>query len=165
MKIIANDLKYYNSYQIMLQISYNEFWLYISIFKWLCHLCHLHHIFNSVPICPGSVLLSGLLRQNIASIVLIWILGIYIKKWGDGHPGIYRWKNFTIEEATNAQNNRVISTSVLAIPEKSRYVSRIQKPLSSQWWYGLVSLLWAGRRLFLFPKGSKLIREHTKTSS
>ncbi|KAI6648641.1 Transposase [Oopsacas minuta] len=32
-------------------------------------------------------------------------------------------KIFTIEEATNSQNDRVISTSVSAIPDKFRYMS------------------------------------------
>ncbi|KAI6661014.1 hypothetical protein LOD99_13737 [Oopsacas minuta] len=63
-------------------------------------------------------------------------------------------KIFTIEEATNSQNNRVISTSVSAIPDKFRYISRMKKPLSVIVWAGVSAV---GRTPLIFiPPGVKI---------
>ena len=62
-------------------------------------------------------------------------------------------KLFTIEEATNTQNGRIISSSVSSIPEL-RYVNRIQKPLSVMVWAGISSI---GRTPLIFvPVGVKI---------
>ncbi|KAI6648777.1 MhmaT1 transposase [Oopsacas minuta] len=63
-------------------------------------------------------------------------------------------KLFTIEEATNPQNDRIISSSISSIPEELRYVSRIQKPLSVMVWAGISSI---GRTPLIFvPAGVKI---------
>ncbi|KAI6661722.1 Transposase [Oopsacas minuta] len=63
-------------------------------------------------------------------------------------------KIFTIEEATNSQNDRVISTSVSAIPDKFRYISRMKKPLSVMVWAGVSAV---GRTPLIFiPPGVKI---------
>ncbi|KAI6658708.1 hypothetical protein LOD99_10966 [Oopsacas minuta] len=63
-------------------------------------------------------------------------------------------KLFTSEEATNPQNDRIISSSISTIPEELRYVSRIQKPLSVMVWAGISSI---GRTPLIFvPAGVKI---------
>ena len=63
-------------------------------------------------------------------------------------------KLFTIEEATNPQNDRIISSSVSSIPEELRYVNHIQKPLSVMVWAGISSI---GRTPLIFvPVGVKI---------
>ncbi|KAI6648699.1 MhmaT1 transposase [Oopsacas minuta] len=63
-------------------------------------------------------------------------------------------KIFTIEEATNSQNDRVISASVSAIPDKFRYISRMKKPLSVMVWAGVSAV---GRTPLIFiPPGVKI---------
>lgn len=41
---------------------------------------------------------------------------------------------FTIQEATNARNDRILSNSPSKVSEKFRYVSRVQKPQSVMVW-------------------------------
>ena len=63
-------------------------------------------------------------------------------------------KIFTIEETTNVQNDRVISTSLSKIPDSSRYVIRRIKPLSVMVWAGVSSV---GRTPLIFvPAGVKI---------
>ena len=63
-------------------------------------------------------------------------------------------KLFTVEEATNTQNDRIISSSISAIPERFRYVSRVQKPRSVMVWAGISSV---GRTPLIFvPPGVKI---------
>ena len=46
-------------------------------------------------------------------------------------------KIFTIEEAWNRQNDRILATSSTAIPENLKYIDRVQKPLSVMVWGGV----------------------------
>ena len=64
-------------------------------------------------------------------------------------------KLFTIEESTNAQNDRIIAQDVSTIPEEMRYVARVQKPLSVMIWAGISA---NGRRtpLIFVPPGVKI---------
>ena len=63
-------------------------------------------------------------------------------------------KLFTIEEASNAQNDRIIASSARAIPEELRYVGRVQKPLSVMVWAGISGI---GRTPLVFePPGAKI---------
>ncbi|KAI6648137.1 hypothetical protein LOD99_11946 [Oopsacas minuta] len=62
-------------------------------------------------------------------------------------------KLFTIEEAYNQQNDRILSSTASTIPEEYRYVKRVQKPCSVMVWAGISSL---GRTLIVFiPTGVK----------
>ena len=63
-------------------------------------------------------------------------------------------KLFTIEEALNSQNDRIIASSVSAITEEVRCVGRIQKPLSVMVWAGVSAI---GRTPLVFvPPGVKI---------
>ena len=63
-------------------------------------------------------------------------------------------KLFTIEEVSNSQNDRILSSSSSTIPEKYRYVQRTQKPLSVMVWAGISSV---GRTPLVFvPSGVKI---------
>ena len=63
-------------------------------------------------------------------------------------------KLFTIEEATNSQNDRIIASSVSAITEEVRCVGRLQKPLSVMVWAGVSAI---GRTPLVFvPPGVKI---------
>ena len=63
-------------------------------------------------------------------------------------------KLFTIEEASNAQNDRIISSSAHSIPEELHYVARVQKPLSVLVWAGVSGI---GRTSLVFvPPGAKI---------
>ena len=63
-------------------------------------------------------------------------------------------KLFTIEEASNAQNDRIISSSAHSIPEELHYVARVQKPLSVMVWAGVSGI---GRTSLVFvPPGAKI---------
>ena len=50
-------------------------------------------------------------------------------------------KIFTIQEATNSQNDRIIASSTSSIEEKFRYVGRTQKPKSVMVWAGFLLLV------------------------
>ncbi|KAI6653145.1 hypothetical protein LOD99_3981 [Oopsacas minuta] len=63
-------------------------------------------------------------------------------------------KIFTIAEATNVQNDRVISTAISEIPDKFRYISRKMKPLSVMICAGVSAV---GRTPLIFvPAGVKI---------
>ena len=63
-------------------------------------------------------------------------------------------KLFTIQEATNAQNDRILANSPSKVPEKFRYVSRVQKPQSVMVWAGISKM---GRTPLIFiPQGAKI---------
>ena len=69
-------------------------------------------------------------------------------------------KIFTIAEATNAQNDCVISTTISEIPDKFRYISRKMKPLSVMIWAGVSAV---GRTPLIFvPAGVKINAETYK---
>ena len=61
-------------------------------------------------------------------------------------------KLFTIQEATNAQNDRILANSPSKVPEKFRYVSQVQKPQSVMVWAGISKM---GRTPFIYRKGLK----------
>ena len=63
-------------------------------------------------------------------------------------------KLFTIEEASNAQNDRIIASSARAIPEELRYVGRVQKPLSVMVWAGISGI--CRTPLVFVPPGAKI---------
>ncbi|KAI6660137.1 Transposase [Oopsacas minuta] len=56
-------------------------------------------------------------------------------------------KLFTIEEANNAQNDRIIATSSQAIPDELYYIGRVQKPQSVMVWAGILVI---GRTSLIF---------------
>ena len=63
-------------------------------------------------------------------------------------------KLFTIEEASNAQNDRIISSNAHSIPEELHFVARVQKPLSVMVWAGVSGI---GRTSLVFvPPGAKI---------
>ena len=63
-------------------------------------------------------------------------------------------KIFTIQEATNSQNDRIIASSTSSIEEKFRYVGRTQKPKSVMVWAGVSAI---GRTQLIFvPPGMKI---------
>ncbi|KAI6647895.1 hypothetical protein LOD99_8356 [Oopsacas minuta] len=63
-------------------------------------------------------------------------------------------KLFTVEQASNRQNDRILSTCISAIPEKYRFVKRVQKPLSVMVLAGISSV---GRTPLVFvPSGVKI---------
>ena len=63
-------------------------------------------------------------------------------------------KLFTIEEALNSQNDRIIASLVSAITEEVHCVGRIQKPLSVMVWAGVSAI---GRTPLVFvPPGVKI---------
>ena len=63
-------------------------------------------------------------------------------------------KLFTIQEATNPQNDRILANSPSKVPEKFRHVSRVQKPQSVMVWAGIAKM---GRTPLIFiPQGAKI---------
>ena len=63
-------------------------------------------------------------------------------------------KLFTVEEVSNSQNDRILSQSLSTIPDKFRYVKRVQKPLSVMVWAGVSAV---GRTPLVFvPPGVKI---------
>ena len=63
-------------------------------------------------------------------------------------------KLFTIEEASNSQNDRILSTKPSAIPKELLYVKRVQKPRSVMVWSGISAI---GRTPLIFvPSGVKI---------
>ena len=63
-------------------------------------------------------------------------------------------KLFTIEEALNRQNDRILSRSIHTIPEEHRLVNRVQKPISVMVWAGISA---EGRTPLIFiPPGAKI---------
>ncbi|KAI6650840.1 Transposase [Oopsacas minuta] len=63
-------------------------------------------------------------------------------------------KLFTVEQAFNRQNDRILSKSTSTIPDEYRYVKRVQKPLSLMVWAGVSSV---GRTPLVFvPAGVKI---------
>eukprot|EP00800_Vazella_pourtalesii_P015855 TRINITY_DN4383_c0_g1_i5.p1 TRINITY_DN4383_c0_g1~~TRINITY_DN4383_c0_g1_i5.p1 ORF type:complete len:293 (-),score=7.56 TRINITY_DN4383_c0_g1_i5:556-1434(-) len=63
-------------------------------------------------------------------------------------------KLFTIEEATNEQNDRILAPTSSSIPEKHLYVKRTQKPQSVMVWAGISA---KGRTPLIFvPVGVKI---------
>ena len=62
-------------------------------------------------------------------------------------------KLFTIEEVSDSQNDRILSSSSSTIPEKYRYVQRTQKPLSVMVWARISSV--GEHHWFLYHQGSK----------
>ncbi|KAI6658776.1 MhmaT1 transposase [Oopsacas minuta] len=63
-------------------------------------------------------------------------------------------KLFTIEEASNSQNDRILSSTSSTINEELRYVRRVQRPLSVMIWGGVSGL---GRTSLIFvPQGVKI---------
>ncbi|KAI6655673.1 hypothetical protein LOD99_1813 [Oopsacas minuta] len=63
-------------------------------------------------------------------------------------------KLFTVEDASNRLNERILSTCTAVIPEKYRFVKRIQKRLSVMVWAGISSV---GRTPLVFvPSGVKI---------
>ena len=62
-------------------------------------------------------------------------------------------KLFTIEQAYNRQNDRILSAPSSSIPDQLRYVKRTQKPLSVMGWAGISS---KGRtQLVSVPEGAE----------
>lgn len=63
-------------------------------------------------------------------------------------------KLFTVEEASNRQNDRILSSAVSTIPETHRLVKRVQKPSSLMVWAGVSAV---GRTPLVFvPSGVKI---------
>ena len=63
-------------------------------------------------------------------------------------------KLFTIEEATNVQNDRILAKTYSSIPEQHHFVSRAQKPSSVMVWAGISAV---GRTPLIFvPSGVKI---------
>ena len=63
-------------------------------------------------------------------------------------------KLFTVEEVSNSQNDRILSQFLSTIPDKFRYVKRVQKPLSVMVWAGVSAV---GRTPLVFvPPGVKI---------
>ena len=63
-------------------------------------------------------------------------------------------KLFTIEEATNTQNDRILAKTSSSIPEQHLFVSRAQKPSSVMVWAGISAV---GRTPLIFvPSGVKI---------
>ncbi|KAI6658770.1 Transposase [Oopsacas minuta] len=63
-------------------------------------------------------------------------------------------KHFTVEQAFNRQNDRILSKSTSTIPDEYRYVKRVQKPLSLMVWARVSSV---GRTPLVFvPAGVKI---------
>ena len=63
-------------------------------------------------------------------------------------------KIFTIEEAWNRQNDRILATSSTAVPENLKYIDRVQKPLSVMVWGGVSAN--ARTNLIFVPQGVKI---------
>ena len=49
-------------------------------------------------------------------------------------------KFISVVEVSNSQNDRILSQSLFTIPNKFRYVKRVQKPLSDMVWVGISSI-------------------------
>ena len=63
-------------------------------------------------------------------------------------------KLFTVEEASNRQNDRILSTKASVIPEELKLVKRVQKPSSVMVWGGISAV---GRTPLVFiPVGVKI---------
>ena len=63
-------------------------------------------------------------------------------------------KLFTIEEVTNSQNDRIVSTSVKDIPEEVRFIPKCQKPASVMVWGGISAN--SRTNLIFVPSGVKI---------
>ncbi|KAI6658909.1 Transposase [Oopsacas minuta] len=63
-------------------------------------------------------------------------------------------KLFTVEEASIRQNDGILSTCTSAIPEKYRFVKRVQKPLLVTLWAGISSV--GLTSLVFVPSGVKI---------
>ena len=59
-------------------------------------------------------------------------------------------KLFTVEEATNRQNDRILATTSKDIPEELKYIDRAQKPLTIMVWGGVTAD--SRTNLILIPK-------------
>ena len=63
-------------------------------------------------------------------------------------------KLFSIEEVSNRQNDRILSSSLFSIPDAHRLVKRVQKPSSLMVWAGVSAV---GRTPLVFiPSGVKI---------
>ena len=63
-------------------------------------------------------------------------------------------KLFTIEEVSNSQNDRIVSTSVKDIPEEVRFIPKCQKPASVMVWGGISAN--SRTNLIFVPSGVKI---------
>ena len=63
-------------------------------------------------------------------------------------------KLFTIEEVTNSQNDRIVSTSVKDIPEEVLFIPKCQKPASVMVWGGISAN--SRTNLIFVPSGVKI---------
>ena len=63
-------------------------------------------------------------------------------------------KIFTVEEASNSQNDRILARSSKDIPDNIKYTDRVQKPLSVMVWGGVCSN--ARTNLVFVPQGVKI---------
>ena len=63
-------------------------------------------------------------------------------------------KIFTVEEVTNSQNDRILSKRSRNIPEKIKYIDRVQKPLSVMVWGGVSAE--SRTNLIFVPQGVKI---------
>ena len=63
-------------------------------------------------------------------------------------------KIFTIEEATNRQNDRILARDLLSIPEHLRFVDRNHFPLSVMIWVGITQNF--KTEMVFVPKGMKI---------
>ncbi|KAI6657148.1 Transposase [Oopsacas minuta] len=63
-------------------------------------------------------------------------------------------KIFTVEEATNRQNDRIIASSCKDIPESIKFIDRVQKPLSVVVWDGVSAD--SRTKLIFLPQGVKI---------
>ena len=69
-------------------------------------------------------------------------------------------KIFTVEEATNRQNDRILATTSKDIPEELKYIDRVQKPLSVMVWGGVTAN--SRTNLIFIPNGVKINSETYK---
>ena len=70
-------------------------------------------------------------------------------------------KLFTVKEAKNTQNDRILATTSNAIPEQLKYIDRVQKPLSIMVWGGMTAN--SRTNLIFLPNGVKINSETYKT--
>ena len=70
-------------------------------------------------------------------------------------------KLFTVGEAKNTQNDRILATTSNAIPEHLKYIDRVQKPLSVMVWGGVTAN--SRTNLIFLPNGVKINSETYKT--
>ena len=63
-------------------------------------------------------------------------------------------KLFTVEEVNNRQNDRILASTSKDIPEKLKYVDRVQKPMSVMVWGGVSTN--SRTNLVFIPKGVKI---------